>query len=249
MESLINKKVEPFTVQAFHNGELKDISEADLQGHWSVIFFYPADFTFVCPTELEDLSDHYDQFRKLNCEIYSVSTDSAYVHKAWADASKSIAKIRYPMLSDSATWLSRFFGVYIEETGQALRGTFIINPQGEIKAYEVHDLGIGRNADELVRKLEAAQFVAEHGDLEARSGSGGQTVGGRRAFLSLAALNRAARLGHVASYVPAPGRLFALPASKKSRLPDAWCNEKARRERSRRAFSLLINHFAQLRSC
>ena len=93
-----------------------------------------------------------------------MSTDSAYVHKAWADASKSIAKIRYPMLSDSATWLSRFFGVYIEETGQALRGTFIINPQGEIKAYEVHDLGIGRNADELVRKLEAAQFVAEHGD-------------------------------------------------------------------------------------
>ena len=150
MESLINKKVEPFTVQAFHNGELKDVSDTDLQGHWSVIFFYPADFTFVCPTELEDLSDHYDQFRKLNCEIYSVSTDSAYVHKAWADASKSIAKIRYPMLSDSATWLSRFFGVYIEETGQALRGTFIINPQGEIKAYEVHDLGIGRNADELV---------------------------------------------------------------------------------------------------
>ena len=139
MESLINKKVEPFTVQAFHNGELKDVSDTDLQGHWSVIFFYPADFTFVCPTELEDLSDHYDQFRKLNCEIYSVSTDSAYVHKAWADASKSIAKIRYPMLSDSATWLSRFFGVYIEETGQALRGTFIINPQGEIEMNFYHE--------------------------------------------------------------------------------------------------------------
>ena len=111
---------------------MKDVSDTDLQGHWSVIFFYPADFTFVCPTELEDLSDHYDQFRKLNCEIYSVSTDSAYVHKAWADASKSIAKIRYPMLSDSATWLSRFFGVYIEETGQALRGTSSSTP-GEIK--------------------------------------------------------------------------------------------------------------------
>lgn len=164
MENLINKKVEPFTVQAFHNGELKDVSESDLLGHWSVIFFYPADFTFVCPTELEDLSDHYEQFRKLNCELYSVSTDSAYVHKAWADASPNIDKIRYPMLSDSAAWLSRFFGVYIEATGQALRGTFIINPQGEVKAYEVHDLGIGRNAEELVRKVEAAQFVAEHGD-------------------------------------------------------------------------------------
>lgn len=164
MENLINKHVEPFTVQAYHNGELKDVSDKDLQGHWSILFFYPADFTFVCPTELEDLSEHYEQFKKLGCEIYSVSTDSAYVHKAWADASEGIRNIRYPMLSDSATRLSRSFGVYIEATGHALRGSFVINPEGVIKAYEVHDLGIGRNAEELLRKLEAAQFVAENGD-------------------------------------------------------------------------------------
>ncbi|WP_291440680.1 alkyl hydroperoxide reductase subunit C [Desulfovibrio sp.] len=164
MANLINSKVEPFNVQAYHLGELKNVCDTDLQGHWSIFFFYPADFTFVCPTELEDLSDTYEDFKKLNCEIYSVSTDSAFVHKAWADASPSIAKIRYPMLSDSAGTLSRAFHVLIEEAGQALRGSFIVNPEGIIKAYEVHDLGIGRNAEELLRKLEAAQFVAQHGD-------------------------------------------------------------------------------------
>ena len=164
MANLINSKVEPFNVQAFHQGELKSVCDTDLLGHWSIFFFYPADFTFVCPTELEDLSETYEEFKKLNCEIYSVSTDSAYVHKAWADASPSIAKIKYPMLSDSAGTLSRAFHVLIEEAGQALRGSFIVNPEGIIKAYEVHDLGIGRNAEELLRKLEAAQFVAQHGD-------------------------------------------------------------------------------------
>ncbi|SFW75798.1 peroxiredoxin [Desulfovibrio desulfuricans] len=164
MANLINSKVEPFNVQAYHLGELKNVCDTDLLGHWSIFFFYPADFTFVCPTELEDLSDTYEDFKKLNCEIYSVSTDSAFVHKAWADASPSIAKIRYPMLSDSAGTLSRAFHVLIEEAGQALRGSFIVNPEGIIKAYEVHDLGIGRNAEELLRKLEAAQFVAQHGD-------------------------------------------------------------------------------------
>ena len=164
MGNLINKAVEAFNVKAFHGGELKTVTEADIKGHWSIFFFYPADFTFVCPTELEDLADNYEQFKKLNCEVYSVSTDSAFVHKAWADASPSIAKIRYPMLSDSAGTLSRSFHILLEETGQALRGSFIINPEGLIKAYEVHDLGIGRNAEELLRKLEAAQFVAQHDD-------------------------------------------------------------------------------------
>ena len=164
MSCLINKKVEPFKVHAYHAGDFKEVTENDLKGHWSVLFFYPADFTFVCPTELEDLADHYDQFSKMNCEIYSVSTDSHFVHKAWADASPKVAKIRYPMLADTTGALSRAMGVYIDEEGQALRGTFVINPEGEIKACEIHDLGIGRNADELVRKVQAAQFVAEHGD-------------------------------------------------------------------------------------
>lgn len=164
MESLINKKIEPFKVQAYQTGAFKEISEKDLQGHWSVVFFYPADFTFVCPTELGDLADNYAEFQKINCEIYSVSTDSHFVHKAWADASETIRAISYPMLADSTGALSKAFGVYIDEAGQALRGTFIINPQGEIKACEVNDLGIGRNSTELLRKVQAAQFVAEHGD-------------------------------------------------------------------------------------
>lgn len=164
MENLINKKVAPFSVQAYQAGELKTVTDAELLGHWSVVFFYPADFTFVCPTELEDLAENYEAFKKLNCEVYSVSTDSAFVHKAWADTSPNIAKIRYPMLADCAGELSRAFGVMIEGAGQALRGSFVINPEGVVKAYEIHDTSIGRNVEELLRKLEAAQFVAEHGD-------------------------------------------------------------------------------------
>lgn len=164
MEHFIGKKVEPFCVQAFHNGEFKEITEKNLLGKWSIFFFYPADFTFVCPTELGDLADHYEEFQKLGCEIYSVSTDSHFVHKAWADASDTIKKIRYPMLSDCAWKMSKQFGVLLPEEGQALRGTFIADTQGVIQAYEIHNLGIGRNAEELLRKLQAAQFVAEHGD-------------------------------------------------------------------------------------
>ena len=167
-QAAVGRKIKDFTLETYEPatdsfGELS-FAEVRKDGKWLILVFYPADFTFVCPTELADLSDHYEQFRKLNCELYSVSTDSAYVHKAWADASPSIAKIKYPMLSDSAGTLSRAFHVLIEEAGQALRGSFIVNPEGIIKAYEVHDLGIGRNAEELLRKLEAAQFVAQHGD-------------------------------------------------------------------------------------
>lgn len=164
MENLIGRQLEDFKVQAFHKGEFKEVTRESVLGKWSVFFFYPADFTFVCPTELEDLTDHYEEFKKLGCEIYSVSTDTHFVHKAWADASETIRKIEYPMLGDPAGVLSRFFGVLVEAEGQALRGTFVVNPQGEIRVYEVHDMGIGRNAEELVRKVQAAQFVAEHGD-------------------------------------------------------------------------------------
>lgn len=162
--SLIEKKIEPFQVQAFCKGEFIEVTEKSNPGKWKIFFFYPADFTFVCPTELGDLADHYEDFKEAGCEIYSVSTDSEFVHKAWADASDTIKKIEYPMLSDHAWNLSRAFGVLVEETGQALRGTFIVDPKGVIQAYEIHNMGIGRNAEELLRKLHAAQFVAEHGD-------------------------------------------------------------------------------------
>ncbi len=162
--SLINTKIQNFKVQAYHQGEFKEVTNKDLEGKWSVLFFYPADFTFVCPTELGDLADTYSHFKEINTEIYSVSTDTHFVHKAWSDASETIRKVDFPMLADPTGALSKAFDVYIEEDGLALRGTFIINPDGIIKAYEVHDLGIGRDADELLRKVQAAQFVEEHGD-------------------------------------------------------------------------------------
>ncbi len=162
--SMINKQVEDFKVQAYHNGEFKEVTLEDVKGKWSVFFFYPADFSFVCPTELADIQDHYDTFKEMNCEVYSVSTDTHFVHKAWADATDTIGRIQYPMLADPANVLSRQFGVLVEEDGLALRGTFIVNPEGQIKSYEINDMGIGRNAEELVRKVQAAQFVAEHGD-------------------------------------------------------------------------------------
>lgn len=162
--SLINKKVSDFKVQAYQNGEFKEVTLDSIKGHWSVFVFYPADFTFVCPTELEDLADNYDKFKEAGCEVYSVSADTHFVHKAWADTSETIAKIKYPMLGDPTGKLARDFEVMIEEEGLALRGSFVVNPDGEIKSYEVNDLGIGRKAEELLRKVQAAQFVAEHGD-------------------------------------------------------------------------------------
>ena len=162
--SQIGKKVEDFKVEAYHNDAFKTVTKNDILGKWSVMFFYPADFTFVCPTELEDLADNYEEFKKLGCEIYSVSTDNHFVHKAWHDASETIKKIHFPMLADPTGNLSRMFDVMIEESGMAERGTFLINPEGEIVLYEVNAGGIGRNAEELLRKLQAAQFVAEYGD-------------------------------------------------------------------------------------
>ena len=160
--SIINKEVSDFKAYAFHENEFKTVSKDDILGKWSVFFFYPADFTFICPTELEDLANKYEEFRNVGCEIYSVSTDTHFVHKAWHDASESIRKIQYPMLADPTGALSRAFGVMIEEDGMAYRGTFVVNPEGKIKVAEIHDNNIGRNADELLRKVEAAQFVASH---------------------------------------------------------------------------------------
>ena len=160
--SLINTQVKPFKAQAYHNGKFVEVTEAALKGKWSVFVFYPADFTFVCPTELGDLADNYAEFQKLGVEIYSVSTDTHFTHKAWHDTSDTIAKITYPMIADPTLAISRAFEVLIEEEGLAYRGTFVIDPEGKIKIIEVHDNGIGRDASELLRKVKAAQYVASH---------------------------------------------------------------------------------------
>ena len=162
MTPIINSQLPEFSVKAFHNGEFKTVTSNDVLGKWAIFFFYPADFTFVCPTELVDVAEKYDKLKAMGVEVYSVSTDSHFVHKAWHDTSDSIKKIQYPMLADPTGVLSRGFGVLIEEDGMAYRGTFVVNPEGKIKVAEIHDNNIGRNADELVRKVEAAQFVATH---------------------------------------------------------------------------------------
>lgn len=162
MQTLINTQLPDFKVQAYHNDDFKTVSQEDLKGKWSILFFYPADFTFVCPTELGDMADKYEEFKSLGVEVYSVSTDTHFTHKAWHDASDTIKKIKYPMLADPTGQLTRAFGVHIEEEGLAYRGTFLISPEGKIKLAEIQDNGIGRNADELMRKVQAAQFIAKN---------------------------------------------------------------------------------------
>jgi NADH-dependent peroxiredoxin subunit C len=162
MITLINSKIPDFKVQAYHNDKFVTVTQNDLKGKWSIFFFYPADFTFVCPTELGDMADKYAKFKEQGVEVYSVSTDTHFTHKAWHDASDTIKKIQFPMLADPTGYLSRAFGVHIEEDGLAYRGTFLVNPEGKIKLAEVNDNGIGRNADELFRKVQAAQYVATH---------------------------------------------------------------------------------------
>ena len=160
----IGKPAPDFELEAFQNGEVKKIKLSSLKGKWVALVFYPADFTFVCPTELGELADKYSEFQENNIEIMSLSTDTVFVHKAWFDNSETIKKIKYPMLADPTGRVCRDYGVYIQEEGLALRGTFIIDPKGILKAFEVNDNSIGRNAKELFRKMKAAQFVEEHGD-------------------------------------------------------------------------------------
>ena len=162
MKTIINTQVPEFKVQAFQNGEFRTVTNEDIKGKWAIFFFYPADFTFVCPTELVDLAEKYEELKKMGVEVFSVSTDTHFVHKAWHDASDSIKKIQYTMLADPLATLSEAFGVYIEEEGMAYRGTFLVDPEGKIKLAEIQDNSIGRNAEELVRKVEAALFVANH---------------------------------------------------------------------------------------
>lgn len=157
---IINSAIQPFSAAAFKDGEFIDITEKDVLGKWAVFVFYPADFTFVCPTELGDIADKYEELQARGVEIYSVSTDTHFVHKAWHDASDTIAKIKYTMIGDPNGVITNNFGVMREGQGLADRATFIIDPEGIIQAVEMTAEGIGRDADDLVRKIKAAQYVA-----------------------------------------------------------------------------------------
>ncbi|HVJ36522.1 MAG TPA: alkyl hydroperoxide reductase subunit C [Stenotrophomonas sp.] len=160
--SVINTEIKPFKATAYQNGEFVEVSDANLKGKWSVVVFYPADFTFVCPTELEDLADNYAEFQQLGVEIYSVSTDTHFSHKAWHDTSPAIGKIKYAMIGDPTGTITNNFEVMRPGVGLADRGTFIIDPAGVIQAVEITAEGIGRDAKELLRKVKAALYVAAH---------------------------------------------------------------------------------------
>ena len=159
----INQPAPFFEAEAFVAGEKKKIKLSDYRGKWVVLVFYPADFTFICPTELGGIADKYEELKKMNVEVLSVSTDTVFVHKAWHDNSPTIKKIKFPMVADPTRRICSDYGTLIEHEGLSLRGTFIIDPDGILKAFELHDNSIGRSSEELVRKIQAAQFVREHG--------------------------------------------------------------------------------------
>jgi peroxiredoxin (alkyl hydroperoxide reductase subunit C) len=160
--SLIGKVVEPFQAKAFQNGEFFDVSEEIFKGHWNVVCFYPADFSFVCPTELENLQEFYPELKELGVEVFSVSTDTHFVHKAWHDHSDAIRKIEYTMIGDPSHVISENFDVLDEEEGLAQRGTFILDPEGKVQSIEINADGIGRDASILINKIKAAKYVAAH---------------------------------------------------------------------------------------
>lgn len=157
----IGRQIPDLELEAYQTGNMKKIRLSQYRGKWLILFFYPADFTFVCPTELKDMSDHYAKFRKAGAEVVSVSTDSVFVHRAWADQHEDIKKIQYPMASDRPGKLSRMMGTYDDNKGISIRASFIINPEGRIVAVEMTDEAIGRSAAELLRKLEAAVAVRD----------------------------------------------------------------------------------------
>ena len=158
--SRINTAVQPFKTEAFHNGKFIEVTEQAFQGRWSVVIFMPAAFTFNCPTEIEDAADHYAEFQQAGAEVYIVTTDTHFAHKVWHETSPAVGKALFPLVGDPTHRLTHMFGVHIPEEGLALRGTFVINPEGVIKTMEVHDNAVARDVKETLRKLKAAQFVA-----------------------------------------------------------------------------------------
>lgn len=159
----INAFAPDFTEDAYMKDEIKRISLSDYRGKWLILFFYPADFTFICTTELGELADHYCAIRQEDADVISISVDTAFVHKAWHDSSETIRKIEFPMLADPARRVSTEYGTLIENEGLSLRATFLVDPNGILKAFEFHDNTIGRSIEELLRKLRAAKSVADHG--------------------------------------------------------------------------------------
>ena len=159
---MINSTVQPFKANAFHNGKFIEVTEQTLQGKWSVLIFMPAAFTFNCPTEIEDAANNYAEFQKAGAEVYIVTTDTHFSHKVWHETSPAVGKAQFPLVGDPTHALTRAFGVHIEEEGLALRGTFLINPQGVIKTVEIHSNEIARDVSETLRKLKAAQYTAAH---------------------------------------------------------------------------------------
>lgn len=174
----VGEVVENFVAEAFFENEIKKISLSNYRGKWVVLLFYPADFTFVCPTELEEAADLHAEFKKENAEILSVSTDTAFVHKAWHNSSPAIGKIKYPMVADPSGKICKQFGTYLPDEGVSLRGSFIIDPEGVLKAIDVHDNSIGRSSSEILRKLQASKFVSENEGLVCPAGwkPGGKTL-------------------------------------------------------------------------
>ena len=160
--SIINTAVQPFKTQAFHNGKFITVSDESLKGKWSVLIFMPAAFTFNCPTEIEDAANNYAEFQKMGAEVYIVTTDTHFSHKVWHETSPAVGKAQFPLVGDPTHTLTRNFGVHIDGEGLALRGTFIINPEGMIKTAEIHSNEIARDVSETLRKLKAAQYTAAH---------------------------------------------------------------------------------------
>ena len=160
--SLINTAVQPFKAQAYHNGKFIEVSDQSLKGKWSVLIFMPAAFTFNCPTEVEDAADNYAEFQKLGTQVYIITTDTHFAHKVWHETSPAVGKARFPLVGDPTHQLTRAFGVHIEAEGLALRGTFIINPEGTLVSSEINFYNVGRDAAELLRKMEANAYLVRH---------------------------------------------------------------------------------------
>lgn len=163
---MIGQAIPEGTFQTYHQNEIQSVTLRSYQGRWVILVFYPGDFTFICPTELEDLGRLYPEFQKLNAEVLGISTDSVYVHKAWRDTSPAVKDLPFPLLADPGGRLAQWFGLYLSQDGVALRGSFVFDPDGKLCAYEVHDNSIGRNMEELLRKLQAAIFVRDNGGIE-----------------------------------------------------------------------------------
>jgi len=170
----IGDKIPELTLDAYHEDAFKKINLTDYKGKWMVFLFYPADFTFVCPTEIEDAADNYEAFKKEDAEVFSISTDTSFSHKSWHESSKAIGKVRFPMIADPTGKMCKAFGTYIgldgetpietyiEDEGLSLRGTFIVNPDQEVISMDIHANSIGRNVLEILRKLQAAKFVYDN---------------------------------------------------------------------------------------